>query len=69
MQGLPRGRRQARHLSLVDTLRRACLRLVSALVMETNQEWMERRYLNMQAGEPEPTAKPPALDESATRAA
>ena len=48
---------------------RACLRLVSALVMETNQEWMERRYLNMQAGEPEPTAKPPALDESATRVA
>jgi hypothetical protein len=27
-----------------------CLRLVCALLMETNQEWMERLYLRMQDG-------------------
>jgi transposase-like protein len=26
----------------------SCLRLVTALLMETNQEWMEQPYLNMQ---------------------
>jgi len=31
---------------------RACLRLASALLMETNQEWMERKYLNMEAAQP-----------------
>lgn len=30
---------------------RACLRLASALLMETNQEWMERKYLNMDAAQ------------------
>lgn len=29
----------------------ACVRLVSTLMMELNQEWMERVYLNMQTGD------------------
>jgi hypothetical protein len=29
----------------------SCLRLVSALTMEANEEWMERKYLNMDAVE------------------
>lgn len=29
----------------------SCLRLVSALAMEANEEWMERKYLNMDAVE------------------
>lgn len=41
---------------------RACLRLASALLMETNQEWMERKYLNMNAAQP-------AGEEAAARAA
>jgi transposase-like protein len=28
----------------------SCLRLVCALLMETNQEWMDRLYLRMQDG-------------------
>ena len=27
----------------------ACIRLVSALAMEENENWMERKYLNMEA--------------------
>ena len=30
---------------------RSCVRLMGALAMETNQEWMERRYLDMEAEE------------------
>ena len=29
-----------------------CLRLVTALLMETNQEWMEKMYLHMDEGNP-----------------
>ena len=29
----------------------SCIRLVVAMVMETNEEWMARRYLNMNWGE------------------
>jgi transposase-like protein len=28
----------------------SCLRLVTALLMETNQEWMEKPYLDMGKG-------------------
>jgi transposase-like protein len=35
----------------------ACLRLVSTLMMELNQEWMERIYLNMEVN-----AKSPATE-------
>ena len=37
----------------------SCLRLVTALLMETNQEWMEKPYLDMQ--ESTPTASQEAL--------
>lgn len=30
----------------------SCLRLVTALLMETNQEWMEQTYLDMSEGAP-----------------
>jgi transposase-like protein len=30
----------------------SCLRLVTALLMETNQEWMEKMYLHMDEGNP-----------------
>jgi len=42
---------------------RSCLRLVTALAMETSEEWQERRYLDMDAAEAE------TLDEVATRQA
>ena len=29
----------------------SCIRLMSALAMETNEEWMGRKYLEMNAGE------------------
>lgn len=31
---------------------RSCLRLIAALLMKTSQEWMERKYLNMNAARP-----------------
>ena len=38
----------------------SCLRLVTALLMETNQEWMERMYLRMEE-EPASAAEAPAV--------
>ena len=39
----------------------ACVRLVSTLLMEVNQEWMERIYLNMEAtAKAAPEANAPA---------
>jgi len=44
----------------------SCIRLVSALAMETNEEWMERKYLEMNAVEMTvcgtPVAVPHALE-------
>ena len=34
----------------------SCLRLVSALLIETSQQWMERIYLSMEEMAAEPTA-------------
>lgn len=39
----------------------SCLRLVCALLMETNQEWMERLYLRMQDGVSANTTEPAAM--------
>ena len=36
----------------------SCLRLVTALLMETNQEWMERLYLRMDDSTPAATREP-----------
>jgi putative transposase len=36
----------------------ACVRLVSTLMMELNQEWMERIYLNMEVNSESPVAEP-----------
>ena len=38
----------------------SCLRLVTALLMETNQEWMERLYLHMEDGTPAAIQEPMA---------
>jgi transposase-like protein len=35
----------------------SCLRLVSALLIETSQQWMERIYLSMEEKAAEPTAE------------
>jgi transposase-like protein len=40
----------------------SCLRLIAALLMETNQEWMSRIYLRM---EEEPEAAAEAMAEAA----
>jgi len=39
----------------------SCLRLIGALLMETNQEWMGRNYLRME----QPTAVTQAMAEAA----
>jgi len=39
----------------------SCLRLVYALLMETNQEWMERLYLRMSDGAALPATEATAL--------
>src|SRR5512146_1335811 len=39
----------------------SCLRLVCALLMETNQEWMERLYLRMQDAAPASTTETTAM--------
>jgi putative transposase len=36
----------------------ACVRLVSTLMMELNQEWMERIYLNMEVNSEAATTEP-----------
>ena len=44
----------------------SCLRLVTALLMETNQEWMERMYMRMEE-EPVSATETPAVARQPTR--
>jgi nucleoside diphosphate kinase len=45
---------------ITSSTEQSCLRLVTALLMETNQEWMERMYLRMEE-EPVSTTEIPAV--------